>query len=169
VLSKIETEYKHTTDTDSLFFCKSQINKIQDVVGNDFGQFKCETNLNKTNQGYFPAKKIYTVFESEDDNKIVKYKFKGVKERDWLVEDEEIAQNLHKLIDSKKFAEVRKISEDLPRFNRNIETIKKLCNKKKVSILCSQLRKNIKNVVIQGIYMIKEFDLNKNYIDRINN
>jgi hypothetical protein len=164
LLSKISNEYKHTTDTDSLFFCKSQEHRVQDIIGDDFGQFKYETRDDRQYQGYFPAKKIYTVYTR--DKEICKYKFKGVKAKDYLVPDE-LVDEIRDLIEKKKFAQVNSISVNLHTFNQDIETMKMLCGKSKVYILCYQIRRKIKDVKITGMYMLKEFQLNGNHLDTL--
>lgn len=168
LLSKIPNKYKHTTDTDSLFFCRSQTGLIENIIGDDFGEFKYEMeDLEARYEGYFPAKKIYTAFrpdlEDGDEDKIAKYKFKGVRAKDYLVYDDKVAEVLRDLIKRKDYKRVNEMSEYLPTFQNNIETIKSLCEKSKVHILCYQIRRSIQDVKIRGMYMLKEFDINSNH------
>ena len=171
LLSKIPLEYKYTTDTDSLFFHRTQRYLIEDIIGNNFGEFKYEMDPKFKYAGYFPAKKIYTVFRTDLDDKhedkITKYKFKGVRARDYLVYSDEMVETLKTLIKKKDYKSVNKISESLPTFQNNIDTIKMLCYKSKVHILCYQIRKSIKDIKIKGMFMIKEFDINGNFLGDI--
>lgn len=166
LLSRISSEYKYTTDTDSLFFHRSQQYLIEDIIGKDFGGFKYETEPQFKHEGYFPAKKIYTVFRPDlgdgDENKIVKYKFKGVRAKDYLVYSDEMAEKLRQLIKKKDYKQVNEISEALPTFQNNINTIEMLCDKSKVHVLCYQIRRSIQDVKIKGMFVLKEFDIHKN-------
>ncbi|KAI8574886.1 hypothetical protein K450DRAFT_264179 [Umbelopsis ramanniana AG] len=80
VLSKVKV---YGMDTDSAFICHEDIVKLGDIYGDEFGEFKIETQHHKA---ILVAPKCYVFFNGD---KIVKQRFKGVNtSRDKLIDEE---------------------------------------------------------------------------------
>jgi hypothetical protein len=80
VLSKVKV---YGMDTDSAFICHEDIVKLGDIYGDEFGEFKIETQHHKA---ILVAPKCYVFFNGQ---KIIKQRFKGVNtSRDKLIDEE---------------------------------------------------------------------------------
>lgn len=161
-----KVHYKYGMDTDSLFLRSSEIHRIDSALfGDDCGQVKIE--LPAGCHGVFAGKKMYSFYQRSLDgrDKIVKFKFKGIKESDKIIPDEDVIEIRDK-IEKQDWKFLNKTWNSF-RSATSLESLRNILQNKKIHVLCSQIVRNFKNVtdhdksfLIRGRYMIKTFPNN---------